>query len=175
MDIFSLGDIVEAAVHELLESGISDKLQVQKAVFLFLWLYAKKKGFDFQQIISMMGYEPYKMGPFSEQVDEIYEQVSAAVKYGKFNFNIQRKDKQILDEVKEVVAKLSPTELAFYIYFNPYIPKNIRKYFVSKSILLESFLKSAERYVQAIEKKGLIDSSQKEVILNEVKEARKTG
>ena len=43
-----------------------------------------------------------------------------------------------LSQIREIFERLNSDEVIFFIYFNPYIPNDIKEYFVSKSEMKKS-------------------------------------
>jgi hypothetical protein len=164
-----------------------DKWQVQKGVFYFMWLLSINRKKNFIELANMLGIEPYKQGPFSEAIegeveglvkdkllevrnaDEKNMEVHSSPKgVSEYLRKIPADEGLLLSQVKAIVDKLTPHELVFFIYFNPYIPDEVKQYFISKSEMKSSFESNHDYYLNKLVLKGLIDEFQANRIRSKV-------
>ncbi len=181
IDVFYVGDLIEKAIIYFTRDKEVPILSLQKAIFLFLYSYAVKNNHDYNEILKLAGFEPYKLGPFSEEVDGecdtlkgydrlvIYKTGDNTVYKSKKNFTkdytFDSIEKEVLNNVDMLLRKLSPMELTFYVYFHPVVDKNVRSYFTSSSILKDQLEKSQKHYLKSMERKGIIDEEAKDMII----------
>jgi len=181
LDILTIGDMVDKAIVHLALGKEIGKLSLQKGVFLYLLSISAKRNFDFKKVAQMAGFEPYKLGPFSEFIEgelellkgynEIYisdNGENAKVKSSQAiasKYKLDKDEEEILKDVKFLIDKLTPLELAFYVYFNPAIKRSIRDYFTSKSEIKEKFEKEKLKYVRALKEKKVIDDEMADMII----------
>jgi len=61
------------------------------------------------------------------------------------------KDEKIfLEEVKHLIDRLDSYELIFFIYFNPYISKEMREHFISNSEIKKSLISKKNHYINVL-------------------------
>ncbi|MGP6207822.1 hypothetical protein ACNF42_07350 [Cuniculiplasma sp. SKW3] len=181
-DIYEVGDLIDKGILYLSSDMEIEMLSLQKAIFLFLYSYAVKNGYNPKDILSLASFEPYRYGPFS---DEVNGQINELEGYGKLFVN--RKDKkhvklksetisegdfqiedgeiQILNNIKNLVKTLEPMELTFYIYFHPAVDEELRKYYTSNSDVKDTLWSNREKYVDALLRKNVIDQETADVII----------
>jgi uncharacterized protein YwgA len=181
LDLFTIGDLIDKAIVFLATNNTITTLSLQKAIFLYLYSYAVTNGYDFNNVLRMASFEPYRFGPFS---DAVVGQAETLVGYGKIRsggsgekqifgtidkglekLNLSKDEKRLLTNIKKLVETLEPMELTFYIYFNPLIDQSLRDYFTSKSEIKDSLLKRKDTYVRDLLKKGAIDEETAELMI----------
>ena len=72
---------------------------------------------------------------------------------------------EILANVKFLIENLTPTELAFYVYFNPAIDEDVREYFTSNSEIKEKLKNERMKYVRSLKNKNIIDDEAADLII----------
>ena len=181
LDLFTIGDLIDKAIVFLSANNTITTLSLQKGIFLFLYSYAVTNGHDFNNVLRIASFEPYRFGPFS---DAVTGQAETLVGYGEIRsegfgekqifggtdkglekLNLSKDEKRLLTNVKKLVEILEPVELTFYIYFNPLIDQSLRDYFTSKSEIKDSLLKRKDTYVRSLLKKGAIDNETAELMI----------
>jgi len=181
-----------SAVYSLVDSAILyfskdkwlDKWQTQKSVFYFLWLYSSYKKLDFLELAKKLEIEPEKQGPYSLSIEGEVEtlirdgflkvlnqssknlKIKASSKGINEIKNLKKEEKIIMNEVDNLINKLRSDELVFFIYFNPYIPKKIKDYFLSKSEIKNYLLSNKRRYINKLLNLEIIDVETAEKIAN---------
>ena len=181
LDVFAVGDMVDRAILFLTADNKTSMLSLQKGVFLFLYSFAIVEGYDYNELLTMSAFEPYKLGPFSESVDG---QVDTLAGYGLIKvggigekatlvsssqnlkkYKYEKEELKLLEDVKTLLSTLEPMELTFYIYFNPLIDKSLRDYFTSKSEIKDSLIKNKAAYVKSLLRKKIIDVDTADLIM----------
>jgi uncharacterized protein YwgA len=177
-------DVVDQAIIFIARDQWVDKWKVQKGVFYYLWLYSVYKKINFNEIANKLEIEPEKQGPYSRSIEgEVEglikdgfldvrnaEEKSMEIRASKsgareFLNNIKSNESAILQQVKDLVDKLQSNELVFFVYFNPYIPEDVRKYFTSKSEMIDSLKNRKNEYVKRLLSLGVIDQNAANKIL----------
>ena len=184
-DIFELGDLMDSAIINLASDKPVNALTLQKGIFFYLLSYSRQEGYNFKEIADIIDFEPYKLGPFSEFVNGEIETMEGygyitvekekssirirANKKGKDAYKMDKKQKDIIKNIKFLVENLDPMEITFYIYFNPDIYSDtdgdLRKYFISNSEIKEKLESRKEYYVKQLLKKNVIDENTSNLIL----------
>jgi uncharacterized protein YwgA len=176
--INDLCDKVDRAIIFLAENEPIDKWKVQKGVFYFLWLDSIRNHYDFITAVKKIQFVPDKQGPYSEVIageEEMLIQdgfletldpesknlpIKATSKGKSEFFNYLKADEKIhLSHIREIFEKLNSDEVVFFIYFNPYIPNEIKEYFVSKSEMKKSLILQKEKYLLKLLKCEIIDQT----------------
>ena len=185
IDIFKLGDLMDAAIVNIASNKYISKLSLQKGIFFYLLSLSHREGYNFMEIANLIGFEPYKLGPFSEFVDgeietlEGYGYISVdkhnstvlikSNKKGLYNFKLDKNNMEIIKNVKFLVETLDPMEITFFIYFNPNIYSSedggIRNFFTSNSEIKDKLEAKKEYYVKQLLKKKVIDENTANLIL----------
>lgn len=92
-----------------------------------------------------------------------------ANKKGKDAYKMDKKQNDIIKNIKFLVKNLDPMEVTFYIYFNPDIYSDtdgdLRKYFISNSEIKKKLESRKEYYVKQLLKKNVIDENTANLIL----------
>lgn len=180
LDIYTVGDMMDSAIIHLAENGLG-KMELQKALFLYLLSLSIKKNYDFNKIVQISGFEPYKYGPFSDFVDGELEELSGTndlevsgtgnntiikSKPDKISeYKIDSAEVEIINNIKNLTEKLTLDELVFYVYFHPSIDKKVKEYFTSYSEIKDKLIRNKEKYVKALKKKDIIDDEAADLIL----------
>ncbi len=181
IDIFSIGDYVDKAILYFAHKKSIGKLALQKGVFLFLLSISNKKNYDFKKLANLAGFEPYKLGPFSEFIEGELDMLKG---YGKVStvgaqensivsanvdptkeYSFGKEETEILDDISLLLDRLDPKELAFYVYYHPTINKEIRKYFTTNSELKPEFEQNKKKFVDRLLRKGILDDDAATLIL----------
>lgn len=182
LNIYEIGDMVDKAIVHLAEGKEIGKLSLQKGVFLYLLSISAKRNYDFKKVAQIAGFEPYKFGPFSEFIEGDVEQLEgynevqisgnreenakiksshgAAAKY-----ELEKDEQEIMKNIKFLIENLTPTELAFYVYFNPAIDEGVRDYFTSNSEIKEKLKNERLKYVSSLQNKNVIDKEAADLII----------
>ena len=182
LNIFKIGDMVDKAIVHLAEGKEISKLSLQKGVFLYLLSISAKRNYNFKKVAQIAGFEPYKFGPFSEFLEGEVEQLKgynevqisgnreentkikssheAAAKY-----ELEKDEEEIMKNIKFLIDNLTPTELAFYVYFNPAIEEDVREYFTSNSEIKEKLKNERLKYVKSLKNKSVIDNEAADLII----------
>ncbi len=176
----SLYELVDNVIIYLSSNNLIDKFKLQKAVFYFLWRYSQYKNIDFGLIAQKFDMVPYKYGPYSESVDgEIDTLVSRGFldrksesefkatpkgvsELGKLDADV----KFLVDDILNLLSKVDSKTLVFFIYYNPYIPNDVKSYFTSKSEIKEHFKSNKEKYIKVLKDAGIIEKDTAELILS---------
>ena len=58
----------------------------------------------------------------------------------EFLSDLKLDEKVNLSQIREIFERLNSDEVIFFIYFNPYIPNDIKEYFISKSEMEKSLI-----------------------------------
>ncbi len=179
-------DRIDKVIIYLSQDNWLDKWKVQKGVFYYLWLYSVQNNIDFREISKKIEIHPDKQGPYSIAIDGEVESLIKdgyldvknpgskdirikASKEGRNNFldEIKADEEIYLSQIKELVEKLDSDQVIFFIYFNPYIPSDIKNFFISKSDLKENFIRNKERYIQKLLDINIID----EIVANKIRKS----
>lgn len=185
ISINDLCDKVDRAIIFLAERDPIDKWKVQKGIFYFLWLDSIRNNYDFVNLVKKIQFSPDKQGPYSEVIAgeedmliqdgflsssdiESKNLPVKATKKGISEFYKSLKPDEIvhLSQIREIFEKLSSDEVIFFIYFNPYIPDEIKEYFVSKSEMKKSLIIQKERYLSKLLECNIIDQATSEKMRN---------
>jgi uncharacterized protein YwgA len=184
-------EISTSSIYSLLDSAIillsrdmaMDRFKVQKGIFYFFWKYSQYKNIDFELIAKKLDMVPYKYGPYSESVDgEVDALISrgylssrtdnsiiyiTATSKGISEFGSLDGDvKALIDgDISRLVNSLDSKTLVFFIYYNPYIPLDVKKYFTSESEIKEHFARNKEKYIKELVQAGVIENSVAEMML----------
>lgn len=167
---------IDKAIIYLSQDKPMDKWKIQKGVFYFLWLDSLNNHYDFMDIANKIQIHPDKHGPYSEA---IAGEVEMLVRDGflnaidpnskefpvkasqngisEFKKEIDVKENFSLLKIKNIVDRLDSYEVVFFIYFNPYIPDNIKSHFISKSEIKEGFLLKKDKYIKKLLECDIID------------------
>ncbi len=182
LNIFTVGDMVDKAIIHIAQDREIGKLSLQKGVFLYLLSISAKRNYDFKKIAQIAGFEPYKLGPFSEFLEAEIEQLKGyhevqvfgnkgenvkikATKGVAAKDKLEKDEEEIMNNVKFLINNLTPEELAFYVYFNPAIDENVREYFTSNSEIKERLKNERQKYVKSLKNKNVIDDDAADLIL----------
>lgn len=169
---------VDRAIIFLAENEPIDKWKVQKGIFYFLWLDSIRNRYDFITTVKKIQFSPDKQGPYSEVIageEEMLIQdgflealdpenknlpIKATLKGISEFYPYLKPDERVhLSQIREIFDKLNSDEVIFFIYFNPYIPSEIKEFFVSKSEMKKSLILQKEKYLQKLLKSEIIDQS----------------
>lgn len=184
IDINELYDTIDAVITHLCQEQEIDELRLQKSVFLFLWQYALKHKQDPMGLLSQFQFLPYKEGPFSDYVHGQLEVLARegdltitkaaggnklrSSKHTLHKYHLNEAESRLANEIRHLVSKTGPKELAFYIYYNPTIPKSLREFFTSRSELKEEFKKNKLQYLSSLLRNELIDEDAYAIMYEEV-------
>ena len=176
--ITELCDKVDRAIIFLAENEPIDKWKVQKGVFYFLWLDSIRNNYDFISVVKKIQFSPDKQGPYSEVIageedmliqDGFLETLDPESKnlpikatskgMSEFYNSLKPDEKVHLSHIRQIFDKLNSDEVVFFIYFNPYIPYEIKNYFVSKSEMKKSLILQKEKYLLKLLKCEIIDQT----------------
>lgn len=179
-------DLIDKVVIYLSQDNWLDKWKVQKGVFYYLWLYSVQNNFDFKEIAKKIEIHPDKQGPYSIAIDGEVESLVKdgylevqhpdskdilirASDAGCLNYlnEIKPNEEIYLSQIKELIEKLNSDQVIFFIYFNPYIPTDIKNFFISKSELKENFLRYKEKYIQKLLENNVID----DIVANKIRKS----
>lgn len=184
-------EISTSSIYYLLDSAIIllskdmaiDRFKVQKGIFYFFWKYSQYKNIEFESVAKKLGMVPYKYGPYSESVDG---EVDALISKGYLNSkvdnsvtyisatpkgikefgNLDNEIKELIgSDISRLINKLNSKTLVFFIYYNPYMPADVKRYFTSESEIKEHFNRDKKRYVKELIEAGIIDERVAELIL----------
>lgn len=180
LDIYTLGDLIDRAIIYLTANNEITTLGLQKGIFLYLYSYAVTNGYDFNKVLESAAFEPYRFGPFS---DEVLGQAETLAGYGTITGNgtgekrtftgtaqnvekisFGKSEVRLLENIKNLVKTLESLELTFYIYFNPLIDEGLREHFTSKSEIKESLIRHKETFIRSLLRKGIIDENTADLI-----------
>ena len=178
LSLTDLCEKVDRAIIFLAENEPIDKWKVQKGIFYFLWLDSIRNRYDFITTVKKIQFSPDKQGPYSEVIageedmliqDGFLEDLDPENKnlpiratskgISEFYKHLKPDEKVHLSQIREIFDKLNSDEVIFFIYFNPYIPKEIKEYFVSKSEMKKSLILQKEKYLQKLLKSDIIDQA----------------
>ncbi|MHB1470502.1 MAG: hypothetical protein ACYCSA_04850 [Thermoplasmataceae archaeon] len=180
VDIFTVGDMIDKAIVHLADGKELGKLSLQKGVFLYLLSLSTKRNYDFKKVANLAGFEPYKFGPFSEFLEGELEQLKGykevqisgtneekvkSFQESSAKYKLKEDEMEILANVKFLIENLTPTELAFYVYFNPAIDEDVREYFTSNSEIKEKLKNERMKYVRSLKNKNIIDDEAADLII----------
>lgn len=181
VNVFTVGDMVDKAIIHLASDRELRRLSLQKGVFLYLLSVAARKGYDADKVLNIAGFEPYKYGPFSEFLNGEVEQLGGygevrvsgtgesqkvkTVRESLKNYKLDGEEKLLMENIKELVNKLQPMELTFYVYFNPAFDKKIREFFTTKSDIKGRLMQEREKYVNRLIKLNILDDDAANLIL----------
>ncbi|MFZ3170154.1 MAG: hypothetical protein WA130_21290 [Candidatus Methanoperedens sp.] len=180
---------IDKAITYLSQDKPIDKWKIQKSVFYFLWLDSLNNHYDFMEVANKIQIHPDKQGPYSEAIAGEVEMLvrdgflKAIDPYSKefpvkalpkgiseFKKGIDAKEEFCLLKIKNIVNMLDSYEVVFFIYYNPYIPENIKKYFISQSEIKEGFLLKKDKYIKKLLECGLIDDLTANKMLKKIAE-----
>ena len=184
-DIFELGDIMDAAIINLASDKSVNVISLQKGIFFYLLSLSRQEGYNFREIADTIDFEPYKLGPFSDFVNGEIETLEGygyikvekeknsirimASQKGRDAYKLNKRQKDIIKNIKFLVENLDPMEITFYIYFNPDIypdtDGDLRQYFISNSEIKDKLESRKEYYVKQLLKKNVIDENTANLIL----------
>lgn len=170
-------DLMDKAIVYLSQNTWLDKWKIQKGIFYYLWLYSVQKGVKFNDIAKKIEIHPDRQGPFSlsiqGEVDSLVrdgfldvinpEQKTMTVKSSKkglseFIGEITEEEEEYLQSIRYLVENLESDEVIFFIYYNPYIPDDIKEYFISKSEIKESLRRNKTKYIERLLSLKIIDN-----------------
>jgi len=176
LSINELYDKVDRAIVFLSENEWMDKWKIQKGIFYFLWLDSINNKYPFSEAASKMQISPNRQGPYSESIDgevetlikdgflEVLDPNSKILpvkgtEKGKSFFlsHIKQNERFCLVQIREILEKLNSDEVIFFVYFNPYIPDDVKSYFVSRSEMKQNLISQKESYIQKLLNKEIID------------------
>ena len=188
LNIEDVYELVDRAITFFSKDSWADKWKVQKGVFYFLWLYSVYKKLNFSEFAKILEIQPDKQGPYARAIEGEVEclikdgylqvrnpdqktmEVKAILPKGnELIEHVENGEALILSQVKELIDKLDAYELVFSIYFNPYIPPNIREYFISNSEIKSTLIQRKDKYVKRLLEIGIIDSFMANKILESAK------
>jgi len=177
-------DLIDKVVIYLSQDNWLDKWKIQKGVFYYLWLYSVQNNLDFKEIAKKIEIHPDKQGPYSIAIDGEVESLVKdgyltvknpnsknilikASDVGRRNYinEIKPNEEIYLSQIKELMEKLDSDQVIFFIYFNPYIPVDIKNFFISKSELKDNFNRNKDRYIQKLLDINIID----EIVANKIR------
>ncbi len=184
-DIFELGEIMDAAIINLASDKSVNAITLQKGIFFYLLSLSRQEGYNFKEIADIIDFEPYKLGPFSDFVNGEIETLEGygyikvekeknsirimASQKGRDAYKLDKRQKDIIKNIKFLVENLDPMEITFYIYFNPDIypdtDGDLRQYFISNSEIKDKLESKKEYYVRQLLKKKVIDENTANLIL----------
>jgi len=172
-------DQIDKVIIYLSQDKPIDKWKIQKGVFYFLWLNSRrntKKDNKFIEIAKKIQIHPDKQGPYSETIDgevemlirdgflDVVDPASKALPVkasskglSEFLNGIDPKEEFCLSEIKNIFDTLNSYEVLFFIYFNPYIPDDIKEYFISKSEIKEGLEVKKDKYIERLLDCDIID------------------
>ena len=168
MNKFDLLDNIEKSIIYLTDNNKVEKTKLQKSIFLYLIDFCRINKMNFKEVPEILNFQPYKFGPYSDIITGLVDEMAG---YNKIiiqndesiksenmidKYNYTNEEKSILNDIKELTKNLSKNEFVFYVYFNPTIPENIKKYFISKSEIKSRLKKDREYYIKRLIKKGVI-------------------
>lgn len=182
LNVFTVGDLVDKAIVHLAQSKEIGKLSLQKGVFLYLLSISAKRNYDFKKVAKIAGFEPYKFGPFSEFLEGEVEQLKGynevqvsgnkdenvkikSTEEAATNYKLEKDEQEIVKNIRFLIDNLTPTELAFYVYFNPAIDESVRDYFTSNSEIKEKLKNERLRFVRSLKNKNIIDDEAADLII----------
>lgn len=167
---------IDKAIIYLSQEKPVDKWKIQKGVFYYLWLDSISNHYDFMEIANKIQIHPDKQGPYSEAIAGEVEMlvrdgflevlnpdsrefpVKALPKgISEFRKDINANEEFYLLKIRNILNKLDSYEVVFFIYYNPYIPDSIKKYFISKSEIKERFYLNKDKYIKRLLDSGIID------------------
>jgi uncharacterized protein YwgA len=179
-------DKIDKAIIFISQDQPADKWKIQKGVFYFLWLETKNHE-DFIGFAKKIQIHPHKQGPYSETIDGEVEMLirdgylevidpsskSLPVKASKKGISeilsdISPEEEFCLQEIKNIVENLNSYEVIFFIYFNPYIPDDIKSYFISKSEIRHTLIDKKDQYIRKLLRSGIIDDFTASKMLNQI-------
>src|SRR5271157_1871733 len=169
-------ELIDKVVIYLSQDSWMDKWKIQKGLFYYLWLYSIQQKIDFNEIIRKIEIHPDKQGPYSIAIDGEVESLIKdgylevknpdskdilikASRLGRDNYldDISEEEEAYLSSIKDLVEKLESDQVIFFIYFNPYIPNEIKDYFISKSEIKDNLLRNKDRYIKKLLDTNIID------------------
>jgi hypothetical protein len=181
-DVF---DLVDKAIIFFASDNWVEEWKIQKGVFYFLWLYSAYKKSDFNDIIKKLEFEPDEQGPnalpIEGEIEGMIRDGYLDVKYPsdekmivKVNIkkkkdllkNVTKEERVILAQVKKLLEKLQKDELMFFVYSNPYIPKQLKEYFISNTQIKRSLNNKKKYYIKRLLAHKIIDYKSAEKILS---------
>lgn len=181
VNVFTVGDMVDKAIIHLASNRELGRLSLQKGVFLYLLSVAARKGYDADKVLNIAGFEPYRYGPFSEFLNGEVEQLGGygeiriigtgesqkvkTVKESLKDYKLDGEEKLLMENIKDLIDKLQPMELTFYVYFNPAFDKKIRDFFTTKSEIKDRLMQEREKYVKRLMRKNILDEDAANLIL----------
>jgi len=176
ISINDLYEKIDRAIVFLSENDWMDKWKIQKGVFYFLWLDSINNKYLFGDIAKKMQIEPNRQGPYSESIDgeveilirEGYLKSSdinskilpvKSTQKGKASFlqQVNQNERFCLIQIRDILEKLDSDEVVFFVYFNPYIPEDVKSYFLSRSEMKQSLISQKESYLKKLLSKEIID------------------
>jgi len=173
LDIFKIGEMIDRAIIHLAQGEEVEKPNLQNGVFLYLLSLSAKRDYDPMKVARMAGFEPFKLGPYSDFLEGELEQLKgyqevwvsgdkedAKVKSTKevaSRYVLDKDEKDIIDNIRFLIGSLTAKQLAFYVYFNPAIDESVRQYFTSKSEIKENLENKKDWYVKKLKNKKVID------------------
>lgn len=188
MSLKDLYEKVDAAIIYLSQNDWMDKWKIQKGVFYYIWLDSIKNNYNFISIINKLGYVPFKQGPYSEFIDGEVEMLIKddflqtkdpeskilpvkATKSGisEFLTEIQKDEIVYLEDIRKLLESLNSEEVIFFIYFHPFIPKEIKDFFISKSEVRNSLTHKSNQIIKKLMRLEIIDQTMERKIEQEIK------
>jgi hypothetical protein len=176
--INDLYEKIDRAIIFLSENDWMDKWKIQKGVFYFLWLDSINNKYVFGDIAKKMQIEPNRQGPYSESIDS---EVGVLIREGylessdlnskilpvkstqkgiaSFLQHVKSNERFCLIQIRDILEKLESDEVVFFVYFNPYIPDDVKSYFLSRSEMKQGLILQKESYIKKLLSKEIIDDS----------------
>lgn len=155
-----------------------DKWKIQKAIFYYLWLDSLHYKYNFLEAAKKLDINPNKQGMFSPLIigseetlvkdgylsvkdvnDPKYEIKATEKGIQEILPEISKGEMVFLEEIKDILLKLSSKEFMFFVYYHPYIADNVKEFFLSESEMKESFNLNQEYYIKKLLNEGLIDEN----------------
>ncbi len=189
LNLFTVGDLIDTVIVNLSVDIPVDKTALQKGVFLYLLSYSRRHNLKFKDMASLIGFEPYKFGPFSDFIEGELETMKLdsdvkiiedktktlihANRKALDEYKMNNEDRELLENVKDLIGKLTTNELVFFVYFNPDIYKkldgDVREYFISNSEIKNNMIQKKEYYIKKLLEKQVIDDATADVIRYDIK------
>jgi len=176
LNVSIIKDMVDAAIIHLCINGIS-RIVIYKTVFLYLYSITKTNNYSFKTILDITGFKPDLYGPISDFVDNeigslwkiedlgpsenIY--IYKTNKNKLMDYPVNNNEMNIINDILQL-TELTNQEFAFYVYFNPFIPKYIKRYYMIHPEIKYELIKNKEIYIKNFQKKGIMDNDSADLI-----------
>lgn len=183
INLSKLYDTLDAVIVNFCRDEEISELKLQKGIFLFIWQYAERNAEDPMELLKQFQFAPYKEGPFSDYIHGQLEVLGhegdlqivkgsngiklKSSKKSESKYDLKDAEKRLFDEIRQVVSKTGPKELAFFIYYNPTIPKQLKAFFAFKSEMKDEFRKNKKLYLGSLLRHDLIDEDAYALMYNE--------